>query len=100
MGSSGSYRGSSLPGEEPRDLPGPERLEEPFDQTAPSLTDADHLALPSHSPARDGADDRIEAGTVASSGQDANLVGHEPYHCVWAAVLELVDNADSKSVGA
>src|SRR5205823_4085511 len=58
--------------EEPRDLPRPERREDPVDEPAPALPDADHLPAAGERAPPDRADDRVQAGAVAAPGEDAD----------------------------
>src|SRR5207249_9091952 len=92
--------------QEARDIPWPERLEQPFDEALPSLAHADDLAATSHHAAARGPDDRVQPRTVAAAGEDPD--SHRPIVknattratiVPRAEVAELVDAPDSKSGG-
>src|SRR5207253_8597752 len=53
--------------EEPRHLARPERREEPLDEPAPALEDADHFVPAGERAPRDRADDRVQARAVAAA---------------------------------
>ena len=67
-------------GSRPGDLAAAERLEDPVDEPAPALADADHLVPARERPPRDGADDRVQPGAVAAAGEDSDLHGAS-YEC-------------------
>ena len=83
--------------EEPGDLARAERRVLPVDEPPPALANTDHLVAAGERAARDRADHRVQAGAVASAGEDPTLT---PLFCLHRAeVAELADAPDSKSGG-
>ncbi len=63
-------------GQDPRDLPRPELLEQRLDQSAPALAHGDDVPAGRVGPPHDCADDRVEPGAVAPAGENANALRH------------------------
>src|SRR5262249_17699987 len=62
--------------EDPRYLRRAEILEDRLDETAPALPYRDDVPALGVRPPDDGADDRVEPGTIAPSGEDSDALRH------------------------
>ena len=67
------------PREDPRDLAGPQWLDQPLHEPLPAGPDPEHLVPVGERPAADRPDDRVQAGAVASAGEHADP--HGPRLC-------------------
>ena len=63
-------------GENPRDLPAPERLDDPLDEPAPTLAHADDLPAAVERAPRYGPDDSVQARAVTAPREDADSLRH------------------------
>ena len=64
-------------GQDPGDLTRVQGLELPFDETAPAFADADYLRAALQRAPGDRPNDRVQAGAVASTCQDADPFRHD-----------------------